>query len=99
MTFYLGAPDPHWLATTDRPLMVSPNRLRRIENAFNLPVAEGPWILDSGAYDVVTATVPTPTPRKPMSARSAATTSRPATCAGHPHKTIPVSRPRWPQQD
>jgi hypothetical protein len=35
--------------------MVSHNRLRRIKNAFNLPVADSaPWILDSGAYDVVT---------------------------------------------
>ncbi|OXM56436.1 hypothetical protein CFP71_13500 [Amycolatopsis thailandensis] len=35
--------------------MVSHNRLRRIKNAYNLPIADrAAWILDSGAYDVVT---------------------------------------------
>jgi hypothetical protein len=55
VTVYLGAPDPQWIDVSDRPLMLSHNRLRRIKHAFNLPIADtAPWILDSGAYDVVT---------------------------------------------
>lgn len=54
MTVYLGAPDPQWLGYTDRPLMVSHNRLRRIKSGFSFPICHGSWILDSGAYDVIT---------------------------------------------
>ena len=56
MTFYLGAPEPSWLGTTPRPLMVSHNRLRRVRSIEGLPVAGpgSPWLLDSGAYDVIT---------------------------------------------
>ncbi|MFI5593463.1 hypothetical protein ACIA5G_51025 [Amycolatopsis sp. NPDC051758] len=54
MTFYLGAPDPQWIGVSNRPLMVSHNRLRRIKHAFSLPIAHSaPWVLDSGAYDVI----------------------------------------------
>lgn len=54
MTFWLGAPEPSWLAVSRRPLMVSHNRLRRLRSMQALPVAYTPWLLDSGAYDVIT---------------------------------------------
>ncbi len=47
---YLGAHQPHWLADlrrTDVPLFVSHRRLRGYRR---LPVAAGPWALDSGGF-------------------------------------------------
>lgn len=45
--FWLGAPDPSWLARTDVRLCVSHTRLR---SRKSLPQARVPWILDSGGY-------------------------------------------------
>lgn len=51
MKFYLGSHRPNWLGTSDVPLFVSHrqllggNRPRK-----SLPVAKGPWALDSGAF-------------------------------------------------
>lgn len=47
MVFYLGTHQPHWLAQTSVPMMVSRNRLRPYRT---LPRARGPWVLDSGAF-------------------------------------------------
>lgn len=53
MTFYLGAPEPPWLETSRRPLMVSHTRLRRIRTLEGLPLADTNWLLDPGAYDMI----------------------------------------------
>lgn len=46
--FFLGVPEPAWLATTQAaPLFVSHTRLRRRKN---LPRAAGRWALDSGGF-------------------------------------------------
>ncbi|WP_222854059.1 DUF7221 family queuine tRNA-ribosyltransferase-like protein [Fodinicola acaciae] len=47
MRFYLGTHHPHWLRTLTVPLFVSDRRLRRYRT---LPVAAGPWALDSGGF-------------------------------------------------
>jgi hypothetical protein len=44
---YLGTHRPHWLAQTTAPLCVSDRTLRRYRS---LPVARGPWVLDSGGF-------------------------------------------------
>lgn len=44
--FFLGTHRPGWLARTDVPLFVS----RRTMPAGRLPVARGPWALDSGGF-------------------------------------------------
>ena len=57
MTFYLGAPEPNWLSIfDDRPLFVSHTRLRRRRDASSYPLSPrgGAWVLDSGAYDLIT---------------------------------------------
>jgi len=46
-TFWLGAHIEGWLATVDVPLFVSHRRLAR---RVRLPVARGPWALDSGGF-------------------------------------------------
>lgn len=51
MIFFLGVPEPSWLARSDVPMMVSHNRLRRVRRTF--PRAAGPWVLDSGAFTSV----------------------------------------------
>lgn len=48
-TFYLGAMDACWLRRTAEPLMLSRNRLRRVLPK-SWPRANGPWLLDSGAF-------------------------------------------------
>jgi hypothetical protein len=45
--FFLGTHHPHWLASAGVPLFVSRRRLVRRRT---LPVAAGPWALDSGAF-------------------------------------------------
>jgi hypothetical protein len=45
--FFLGTHHPHWLASAGVPLFVSRRRLARRKT---LPVAVGPWALDSGAF-------------------------------------------------
>lgn len=45
--FYLGAHQPHWLATSALPLFVSDRRLR---GRRTLPVAASRWALDSGGF-------------------------------------------------
>lgn len=47
MRFWLGVHRPHWLALTDVGLMVSH---RTLAPRKSLPVAAGPWVLDSGGY-------------------------------------------------
>lgn len=47
MTFYLGTHEPSWLARTDVPLFIS---RRRLTSRSRLPVALGPWALDSGGF-------------------------------------------------
>lgn len=47
--FYLGCPEPAWLERTDVPLFVSDTRLSR----RRLPVALGPWALDSGGFTML----------------------------------------------
>ena len=47
MRFYLGTHMPHWLARTSVPLFVSH---RRLQKRRTLPVALGPWALDSGGF-------------------------------------------------
>lgn len=46
-TFYLGCPEPAWMARTRVPLFVSHVRLRRRKS---LPRAGGRWALDSGGF-------------------------------------------------
>jgi hypothetical protein len=46
-TFYVGAPDPGWLARTGAPLCVSHTRLAQ---RVALPRARGRWVLDSGGF-------------------------------------------------
>lgn len=50
MKFYVGAHQPHWLARTTMPLMVSHLRLRGIKK---LPSAICCWLLDSGGFSVL----------------------------------------------
>lgn len=47
MRFFLGTHIPNWLEAVDVPLFVSH---RRLENYRTLPVARGPWTLDSGGF-------------------------------------------------
>lgn len=47
MIFYLGTHMPHWLGILDVPLFVSH---RRLAGRRTLPVARGPWALDSGGF-------------------------------------------------
>jgi hypothetical protein len=47
MEFYLGVPEPAWLARTSVPLFLSRRRLARQRS---LPRARGPWALDSGGF-------------------------------------------------
>jgi hypothetical protein len=47
LTFWLGAPEPSWLNRMSVPLFVSDTRLR---TRVTLPVARGPWALDSGGF-------------------------------------------------
>jgi hypothetical protein len=47
MRFYLGTHMPGWLATAPVPLFISDRRLRPYRR---LPVAAGPWALDSGGF-------------------------------------------------
>jgi hypothetical protein len=55
MTFYLGAPEPNWIAMTERPLCVSHTRLCRIRSGFSFPLSYpgGKWMVDSGAYELI----------------------------------------------
>ena len=46
-TFFLGTHQPHWLHANSVPLFVSDRRLRVYRR---LPVAAGPWALDSGGF-------------------------------------------------
>lgn len=46
-TFYLGAPEPSWLASAGVPLFVSHGRLARLKT---LPVARAGWGLDSRGF-------------------------------------------------
>ena len=48
MKFWLGTHEASWLARLDVPLFVSHRRLSRYKRA--LPVARGPWALDSGGF-------------------------------------------------
>ncbi len=52
MKFYLGTHMESWLGRTDVPLFISHHRLR---GRKTLPVATGPWALDSGAFTVVSS--------------------------------------------
>lgn len=45
--FYLGTHHPHWLERTAVPLFVS---RRWLAKRKRLPVAKGPWVLDSGGF-------------------------------------------------
>jgi hypothetical protein len=47
MTFYLGVPEPAWLARTNVPLFLARPRLARIRKLHR---ARGPWALDSGGF-------------------------------------------------
>lgn len=47
MDFWLGTHRPNWLALLDVPMFVSHRTLR---DRKTLPVARGPWALDSGAF-------------------------------------------------
>jgi len=47
LKFWLGTHCENWLAKTDVPMMVSH---RRLERRRRLPVALGPWVLDSGGF-------------------------------------------------
>jgi len=47
MKFYLGTHAAHWLTHLSIPLMVSRNRLARYKT---LPVANTPWVMDSGGF-------------------------------------------------
>lgn len=47
LTFFLGTHNPGWLHSNTVPLFVSDRRLRRYKR---LPVAAGPWALDSGGF-------------------------------------------------
>jgi hypothetical protein len=47
MDFYLGTHHSDWLAKTDVPLFLS---RRRLAGRRRLPVARGPWVLDSGGF-------------------------------------------------
>jgi len=48
--FWLGTHRPHWLGLTTVPLMVSHQTL---STRRNLPHAQGPWMLDSGAFSEI----------------------------------------------
>lgn len=55
MKFWLGTPEPAWLARLDVPLMVSHRRLaRRLAPRRSLPRARAPWVLDSGGFSELT---------------------------------------------
>src|SRR5436190_14414765 len=47
LMFLLGTHEPSWLHSNTFPLFVSDRRLRRYQR---LPVAAGPWALDSGGF-------------------------------------------------
>lgn len=49
--FYLGVPEPAWLARTKVPLFVSQ---RRLSTRKTLPVSAGRWALDSGGFSELT---------------------------------------------
>jgi hypothetical protein len=51
-TFYLGCPEPSWLARVDVPLFVSHRRLSR-RPGQRLPQALGSWALDSGGFSEI----------------------------------------------
>jgi hypothetical protein len=51
-TFYLGCPEPSWLARVDVPLFVSHRRLSR-RPGQRLPRALGSWALDSGGFSEI----------------------------------------------
>jgi hypothetical protein len=55
--FYLGTHQPSWFSYTSYPLFVARQRLERRnkpgELRVRLPVAEGPWCLDSGGFNEV----------------------------------------------
>ena len=48
LTFYVGVPNPAWIARTSAPIMVSHTRLRTIRG--RLPTGRGPIVMDSGAF-------------------------------------------------
>lgn len=50
--FWLGTHEPSWLARTAVPLMVSH---RRLAGRRSFPRAQGPWVLDSGAFSEIAA--------------------------------------------
>ncbi len=50
--FFLGIHEPAWMSRTTVPLFVSRNRLARRKR---LPVAAGPWALDSGGFTEIGA--------------------------------------------
>jgi hypothetical protein len=52
MRFFLGVPEPAWLARTEVPLFVSRSRLTTRKR---LPRARGPWALDSGGFSELNA--------------------------------------------
>lgn len=47
MKFWLGTHEPSWLRHAGVPLFVSTRRLQRLKT---MPVAAGPWALDSGGF-------------------------------------------------
>jgi hypothetical protein len=47
LTFWLGVPEPAWLGRLTVPMFASDARLRE---RVSLPVATGPWALDSGGF-------------------------------------------------
>lgn len=47
MNFYLGTHKAHWLRLTSVPLFISVRTLRKLKR---LPVALGPWAMDSGGF-------------------------------------------------
>lgn len=51
MKFFLGTHHPHWLKRIDVPLFISRRRLVEFKK---LPVALGPWALDSGGFSELT---------------------------------------------
>ena len=53
MRFYLGVPEPSWLARSEIPLFVSAVRLRRVRRKF--PRARCRWALDSGGFSEISA--------------------------------------------
>lgn len=56
MRFYLGTHRPHWLGLVDSPLFVSHRTLTPAgRRRHRLPVAIGPWALDSGGFTEIKA--------------------------------------------